>query len=57
MQAEGFEPAAWAGIVVLGDGEHVPLEVQRSWWQPWAWGGGVLLVLGGLGVFVRRRSP
>lgn len=46
MQADGFEPAAWAGIVVLGDGEHVPLEVRQRWWSPWAWGGLGLLGLG-----------
>lgn len=56
MQADGFGPAAWAGIVVLGDGEHVPLEVQRPWWAPWAWGAVALAVLGGLGLLVRRRA-
>lgn len=56
MQAEGLEPAAWAGIVVLGDGEHVPLELRSPWWTAWAWGALAVLVLGGLGWVVRRRS-
>lgn len=56
MQADGFEPAAWAGIVVLGDGEHVPLEVRRRWWTPWAWGAVALMAFGGLGLFVRRKT-
>jgi len=56
MQADGFEPAAWAGIVVLGDGEHVPLEARGRSWVPWAWGAAGLLGLGALGLFLRRRA-
>lgn len=55
MEADGFEPAAWAGIVVLGDGDHVPLEARASW-APWAWGTAGLLGLGALGLFLRRRA-
>ncbi|HEV8580430.1 MAG TPA: CHAT domain-containing protein [Thermoanaerobaculia bacterium] len=49
--AEGAPAAAWAGIVVLGDGDLVPLPGGRKGWSPpiWAWGlagAAVLLVIG-----------
>ncbi len=48
--AGGAPAAAWAGIVVLGDGDLVPLPGGRKGWEvpAWAWvvGVGALLVLG-----------
>ncbi|HKV10312.1 MAG TPA: hypothetical protein VJ725_19380, partial [Thermoanaerobaculia bacterium] len=54
----GAPAAAWAGIVVLGDGDVVPLPGGRKRGPfPWALAAGVLLVLGvGAGVFLRRRG-
>jgi len=62
MIAEGFPAAAWAGIVVLGDGDIVPLPGGRKGWNVpvWAWvlggglGGGLLALLIGLGLRFRR---
>jgi len=55
--AGGAPAAAWAGIVVLGDGDLVPLPGGRKGWQVpvWVWvvGAGALLALG---VAVRRRK-
>jgi CHAT domain-containing protein len=47
MIADGAPAAAWAGLVVLGDGEIVPLPGGRKGWDVpvWAWiaGGAALL--------------
>jgi CHAT domain-containing protein len=46
--AEGAPAAAWAGLVVLGDGEMVPLPGGRQGIAVpgWAWAAGVVLLLG-----------
>ena len=55
--AAGAPAAAWAGIVVLGDGDLVPLPGGRQGWNVplWVWGltGCVLVLL--IVVFSRRR--
>jgi CHAT domain-containing protein len=59
--AAGDPAEAWAGIVVLGDGDQVPLPGGRRGGRrtagPWTWAGGavVLLLLAGLIVGRRRR--
>jgi len=56
MIKEGAPAAAWAGLVVLGDGDLVPLPGGRKGWDVpvWAWiVGGALLVA--LGFFAFRR--
>jgi len=58
-QVPRMPPAAWAGMVVLGDGDLVPFPGGR---QPWRWGWAIaaaaaaLLVLLALFVFQARRS-
>ena len=58
----GAPSAAWAGIVLLGDGDHVPLPVGASapaWlpaWWPWPAAALALVLLFGLVAAVRRRS-
>src|SRR5262245_33280483 len=56
--AQGAPTAAWAGLVVLGDGDIVPLPGGRKGWDVplWSWGlaAGVLLFGAGL-VWQRRR--
>jgi CHAT domain-containing protein len=53
----GAPPAAWAGLIVLGDGDHAPFPrgsgggVGFAWW--WLAAGGVLLVAAAL--LLRRR--
>jgi CHAT domain-containing protein/tetratricopeptide (TPR) repeat protein len=51
----GAPAAAWAGIVVLGNGDVVPLPGGRKSpaLLPWIAGGAALLLLGG-GIFLRR---
>jgi hypothetical protein len=51
----GAPAAAWAGIVVLGDGDRVPLPGGRKGLEIplWVWGLGVLVLLAGLGTFYR----
>jgi hypothetical protein len=41
--AAGLPAAAWAGVVVLGDGDAVPVPggVPRRWWPVWVAAGGV----------------
>jgi CHAT domain-containing protein len=57
--AKGAPAAAWAGIVVLGDGDLVPLPGGRKGWRVpvWAWTPGAILLagLGGLFWLCRRR--
>ncbi len=56
--AEGAPAAAWAGVVVLGDGDVVPLPGGRKGWDLplWSWGlAAVILVLGGALYAARRR--
>ncbi|HEX6861419.1 MAG TPA: CHAT domain-containing protein, partial [Thermoanaerobaculia bacterium] len=55
----GAPAAAWAGIVVLGDGDVVPLPGGRKRSTlPWALAAGALVALGvGVGVFLRKRTP
>jgi hypothetical protein len=53
---EGAPAAAWAGIVVLGDGELVPLPGGRKGWTLPVWGwllAGLLALLAG-GLWWRR---
>ena len=54
--ADGAPAAAWAGIVVLGDGDLVPLPGGRKGWSVWAWalGAGVLAAL--VVLWARARS-
>jgi CHAT domain-containing protein len=55
--SDGAPAAAWAGIVVLGDGDLVPLPGGRKGWNVplWAWAvaGGVLIFL--IGALAWRR--
>jgi hypothetical protein len=46
--AAGLPAAAWAGVVVLGDGEAVPVPggVPRRWWPVWVAAGGVFAAAG-----------
>jgi tetratricopeptide (TPR) repeat protein len=57
--AAGAPAAAWAGIVVLGDGDLVPLPGGRKGWDApvWAWvvGVGALLALGAAAIRRSRR--
>ncbi|HKI00355.1 MAG TPA: CHAT domain-containing protein [Thermoanaerobaculia bacterium] len=57
--AEGVPAAAWAGIVVLGDGGIVPLPGGRKGFAIplWAWGLGGLALLAGMGLWLRRTRP
>ena len=54
----GAPAAAWAGIVVLGNGDVVPLPGGRKGpgLLPWIAGGAVLLLLVAGGFFLRRSS-
>jgi CHAT domain-containing protein len=54
----GAPAAAWAGIVVLGNGDVVPLPGGRKGPGPLPWiaGSAVLLLLGGGLFFLRRRT-
>ncbi|HEV2854552.1 MAG TPA: CHAT domain-containing protein [Thermoanaerobaculia bacterium] len=58
--AEGAPAAAWAGIVVLGDGDLVPLPGGRKGFAvPWWWGiAGVTGIAGiaGIAAWIRRRA-
>jgi len=58
--AEGAPAAAWAGLVVLGDGDIVPLPGGRKGWNVpvWAWGLGLALLVAmvGWGVWNRRQA-
>jgi CHAT domain-containing protein/tetratricopeptide (TPR) repeat protein len=56
MIRDGAPAAAWAGLVVLGDGDLVPLPGGRKGWSVpvWAWALGVG-VLAALGFFAFRR--
>ncbi len=50
--AEGAPGAAWAGLVVLGDGDVMPLPGGRKGWSLplWTWGPGILVLLLGGGL-------
>jgi hypothetical protein len=64
--ADGAPAYAWAGLVVLGEGDLVPMPegrpaAMRLWrgfaWETWATGGGIALALAaGLGALLRRRG-
>jgi CHAT domain-containing protein len=60
MIREGAPAAAWAGLVVLGDGGLVPLPGGRKgWYVPvwgWALGGGAALALSLFAIWRSRRS-
>jgi hypothetical protein len=52
----GAPAAAWAGIVVLGDGDVVPLPGGRKDHPlPWALAGGALLLAAGAAAIVWKR--
>ncbi|MFY9823387.1 MAG: CHAT domain-containing protein [Thermoanaerobaculia bacterium] len=55
--AKGAPAAAWAGIVVLGDGDLVPLPGGRKGWTVpvWAWVLGAIALAGLVVLGVRRR--
>ena len=55
--AEGAPAAAWAGLVVLGDGEMVPLPGGRKGIAVpgWAWAAGGVLLLGLAAVWYWRK--
>jgi CHAT domain-containing protein len=57
--AEGAPAAAWAGVVVLGDGDVVPLPGGRKGWDIplWAWSLAVIPLLGVVIYARRRRRP
>lgn len=54
----GAPAAAWAGVVVLGRGDHVLVPRPRWWpWRRTLWGAGALLaLLAGLGMGLRARA-
>ncbi len=55
LAADGEPVAAWAGMVVLGDGDHVPFP-NRGGGMEWGWYVAIGAVLAGaLGVLVLRR--
>lgn len=56
--ANGAPAAAWAGIVVLGDGDLVPLPGGRKGWNVpvWAWALGALVVAAVFVLWARARS-
>ncbi len=58
MIRDGAPPAAWAGLVVLGDGDLVPLPGGRKGWNVpmWAWIVAGAVILGILGLFAARRA-
>jgi CHAT domain-containing protein/tetratricopeptide (TPR) repeat protein len=53
----GAPPAAWAGIVLLGDGDHVPLPGgrERQTWPVYLLAGLLVMLLGAVAVILRRR--
>jgi CHAT domain-containing protein/tetratricopeptide (TPR) repeat protein len=55
--AEGAPAAAWAGVVVLGDGDVVPLPGGRKGWDLplWSWGLAAAILLLGAGLSWQRR--
>lgn len=56
-EAKGISahPFFWAPFVQLGNTE--PIEIDSGWgYGPWLMGGGALLLLGGLGLWRRRRG-
>lgn len=57
LESEGVPSGAWAGIVVLGDGDFVPLpQPKRAWWLWLAALGGVLAALAAAWIIWRRRA-
>ena len=57
--ANGAPAAAWAGIVVLGDGDLVPLPGGRKGWNVpvWAWALSLVLAVLAVLVVLKRRQP
>src|SRR6185295_5043481 len=56
--AAGAPAAAWAGVVVLGDGDVVPLPGGRKGWDLplWSWVlASVILLLGAASIYAARR--
>jgi CHAT domain-containing protein len=54
---DGAPPAAWAGLIVMGDGDQVPLPGGRSRFpRPIMLVGGVFVLVVGVWVWRRRRS-
>ncbi|NOZ80002.1 MAG: CHAT domain-containing protein, partial [Acidobacteria bacterium] len=51
----GMPPAAWAGVMVLGDGDLTPLPARRPWRWVWLLAGVALAVA--LGAFLLKRTP
>ncbi len=56
--AKGAPAAAWAGIVVLGDGDLVPLPGGRKGWNVpvWGWALGAILLAAAVVLWVLVRS-
>ena len=55
LGAEGRPPSAWAGVVVLGDGDLVPLASRPTLWRRVPTLLGWSIVLGFAGLLLRRR--
>lgn len=55
--AEGAPAAAWAGVIVLGDGDVVPLPGGRKGWDlaVWSWGLASVILLLGVALYAARR--
>ncbi len=58
LMAEGAPAAAWAGLVVLGDGGLIPLPGGRKGIAVpvWAWVAGAVLLAGIAAVWLRRKK-
>jgi CHAT domain-containing protein len=56
--ANGAPAAAWAGIVVLGDGDLIPLPGGRKGWNVpvWAWALGAIVLAALFALWIRFRS-
>jgi len=55
LLAKGAPAAAWAGIVVLGDGDLVPLPGGRKGWNVWAWALGAIVLAALVILWARAR--
>ncbi len=55
LRAQGQPASAWAGVIVLGDGEHVPLPREPNTRHWLSWGAAGLAAISWIGLLFRRR--